>query len=46
MLQDAHFDTRNALIVTWNAGDPSAAASALTATIRNSLPEEATLQDP
>lgn len=41
-----HFDTRNCMIVSWAADDPARAAAALTATIRNTLPEEAALEDP
>lgn len=40
-----HFDTRNNLIVPWDEASPKQAAKELKATIRNTLPEEAILED-
>jgi hypothetical protein len=40
-----HFDTRNSLTVPWSLGDPARAVELLKATIRNTLPEEAKLED-
>ena len=42
-IDGVHFDTRNSLIIRWNAADPVPAARMLTATIRNTLPDEADL---
>ena len=44
--EGVHFDTRNCLIVPWNAKKPELAADELKATIRNTLPDEAILDDP
>lgn len=44
--QKIHFDTRNQLIVPWDTATPSDAVKELKATIRNSLPDEAILDDP
>jgi hypothetical protein len=44
--ENLHFDTRNCLTVGWRAEAPAKAAELLTATIRNTLPDEATLVDP
>lgn len=41
-----HFDTRNSLIVPWDETSPAVAAEELKATIRNTLPEEARIDDP
>jgi nucleoside 2-deoxyribosyltransferase len=40
-----HFDLRNCQTVAWDPDEPRAAAEALKATIRNSLPDEAVLTD-
>lgn len=40
-----HFDTEHMFTVVWTASDPGAAASELTAVIRNELPSEATPPD-
>lgn len=40
-----HFDTRNCTVVPWTEAEPEKAADMLTATIRNSLPDEAKLED-
>lgn len=44
--QKIHFDTRNQLIVPWDTATQSDAVKELKATIRNSLPDEAILDDP
>ena len=41
-----HFDTRNNLIVPWDPDSPEDAVKELKATIRNSLPDEAILEEP
>jgi nucleoside 2-deoxyribosyltransferase len=40
-----HFDTNHLHTVVWNASDPTKAANDLTATIRNTLPDEAKMSD-
>jgi len=46
--QDAklHFDTRNCQVVPWTVDQPQRAAEMLRDTIRNTLPTEASLDDP
>lgn len=41
-----HFDTRQSLFVVWRRDDLPSAAEQLKATIRNTLPAEAVLEDP
>lgn len=41
-----HFDTRNSLIVPWTEENPNIAVGKLKAAIRNTLPDEAILEDP
>lgn len=43
---EVHFDTRNNLIVPWDPDSPEDAVKELKATIRNSLPDEAILEEP
>src|SRR5882672_1006542 len=47
-LKDAklHFDTRNCQVVPWTVDQPQRAAEMLRDTIRNTLPTEASLDDP
>lgn len=44
-LQGKHFDIRNCQMVPWESDHPEEAAEMLKATIRNSLPDEAVLED-
>ena len=44
--EDIHFDTRNQLIIAWDPQRPETAANELKAAIRNTLPEEALLDEP
>jgi hypothetical protein len=44
--EEIHFDTRNQLIIMWDAHRPENAASELKAAIRNTLPEEALFDEP
>jgi hypothetical protein len=41
-----HFDTNHHLTVLWDSEDPKESAKKLKATIRDSLPDEAQLEDP
>lgn len=45
-LKEKHFDIRNCQMVPWNRDAPDKAAEMLKATIRNTLPDEAILDDP
>jgi nucleoside 2-deoxyribosyltransferase len=44
--EEIHFDTRNQLIIMWDAQRPEDAASELKAAIRNTLPDEALFDEP
>lgn len=44
--EEIHFDTRNQLIIMWDASRPEDAASELKAAIRNTLPDEALFDEP
>ncbi len=45
-LKGKHFDIRNCQMVPWDENKPEDAAKLLKATIRNTLPDEAVLEDP
>ena len=45
-LKGKHFDIRNCQMVPWSKDAPQKAAEMLKATIRNTLPDEAILDDP